>query len=98
MSSRCCNYKPLKDTWVCNAPRCINDCMEGYSPAGERYFPAGGLYSEEEYAPVTLSLPEWRQYVSSGMNTLLGSGGVIPGGTIGGGAVISGRVRQGIPY
>lgn len=35
-----------------------------------------------EYPPVTLSLPEWQQYVASGNNTLLGSGGVIPGGTM----------------
>lgn len=49
--------------------------------------------------PVTLSLPEWQQYVAKGYNTLLP--GVIPGGTMqtaGGnsGAVYSGHVRQGI--
>ncbi len=50
--------------------------------------------------PVTMSLPEWNKYVSSGFNVLYGSGGVIPGGTIqtaGGnsGAVYAGHVRQG---
>ena len=56
---------------------------------------------DEKYvAPVTLSLPEWNDYVASGMNTLLGSGGVIPGGTEnlgwgGGGAVYKGHVHQG---
>ena len=55
----------------------------------------------EEYAPrVTLSLPQWQQYVASGNNVLLGSGGVIPGGTTlipfdGNGSVYSGHVRQG---
>lgn len=56
---------------------------------GEKYVP-----------PVTLSMPQWRNYVASGMNTLLGSGGVIHGGTedlgwAGGGAVYKGHVRQG---
>jgi hypothetical protein len=56
--------------------------------------------SLEEYeAPVTLSLPEWRDYVASGKNTLY-AGAIIPGGTEqvpwgGGGAVYSGHVRQG---
>ena len=55
---------------------------------------------QEEYAPkITMSMPEWRQYVSSGMNVLEGSGGVIPSGTIqtgygGSGAVYRGTVRQ----
>lgn len=57
--------------------------------------------SVEHYTPpVTMSLPEWRQYISSGNNVLLGSGGVIPNGTVnipfgGNGAVYSGHVRQG---
>lgn len=47
-----------------------------------------------------MSMPEWRQYVSSGRNTLYGSGGVIPSGTLqtgfgGSGAVYRGHVRQG---
>lgn len=56
---------------------------------------------KENYAgPVTLSLPEWKNYVSSGNSTLLGAGGVIPGGTVqtpfgGNGTVYSGHVRQG---
>lgn len=55
----------------------------------------------EEYAgPVTLSFPEWQNYVSSGKHILYGSGGVIPGGTMRtpfglSGAVYSGRVRSG---
>lgn len=57
--------------------------------------------ANEAYAPaVTMSLPAWQRYVASGNNTLLGSGGVIPGGTVqtaGGmsGAVYAGHVRQG---
>ena len=59
---------------------------------------------KEKYGgPVTLPLNEWREYVASGKNTLYGSGGVIPGGTMstpfgGGGAVYAGTVRQGIGY
>lgn len=55
----------------------------------------------EEYTPpVTMSLPQWQNYVASGLNNLYGSGGVIPGGTVntgwgGGGAVYKGHVRQG---
>ena len=58
-------------------------------------------YAYEEYTPrVTMSMPEWRQYVASGRNTLYGSGGVIPSGTLqtgfgGSGAVYRGHVRQG---
>ena len=57
-------------------------------------------YRENYSGPVTLSLPEWHNYVSNGYNTLLGSGGVIPGNTVnipftGNGAVYSGNVRQG---
>lgn len=57
-------------------------------------------YHENYSGPVTLSLPEWHNYVSNGYNTLLGSGGVIPGNTVnipfaGNGAVYSGNVRQG---
>jgi len=54
----------------------------------------------EEYAPkITMSIPEWRQYMSSGMKVIEQSGGVIPSGTIqtgfgGGGSVYSGNVRQ----
>ena len=59
-----------------------------------------GKITENYSGPVTLSLPEWQQYVASGKNVLYGSGGVIPGGTVqtpfgGGGAVYSGQVRQG---
>jgi len=59
-----------------------------YPPLAENY---GG--------PVTLSLPQWQDYVAKGYNTILPA--IIPGGTIqtpGGnsGAVYSGKVRQGI--
>lgn len=54
----------------------------------------------EEYAPkITMSMPAWRQYMSSGMKVIEQSGGVIPSGTIqtgfgGSGAVYKGTVRQ----
>lgn len=52
---------------------------------------------------VTLPLNEWREYVISGKNTLLGSGGIIPSGNIripfgGNSSVLKGKVRQGIGY
>lgn len=77
-------YKKLKDTW------------SGLTP----YNLTGGYVKEKYSGPVTLSLPQWQNYVSNGKNVLYGSGGVIPGGTIrtpGGssGAVYAGRVRQG---
>lgn len=55
---------------------------------------------KEEYTPlVTLSLHEWRDYISSGNHIILGSGGVIPGGRIqtafGGKGPLKGHVRQG---
>ena len=61
------------------------------------------FYIEGYAGPVTLSLPEWQQYVASGLNTLYGEGGVIPGGTMQkgfgqSGAVYSGHVRQGYGY
>ena len=77
-------YKMSQNTWLGLSPYNLN-----------------GTSSKEMYGgPVTLSLPQWHDYVSSGVNTLLGSGGVIPGGTMntpGGesGAVYKGHVRQG---
>ena len=70
----------------------LKDTWTGLKPRAKVIEKYGG--------PVTLSLPEWQQYVASGYNTLYGSGGVIPGGTMntafgGGGAVYSGHVRQG---
>lgn len=56
---------------------------------------------KEEYTPrVTMPYSEWVQYVGRGDNVLLGSGSVIPSGTVqtaGGlsGAVYRGQVRQG---
>lgn len=55
----------------------------------------------ETYEPkITMSLPKWRNFIASGQNTLLLSGGVIPSGTMGtyggnSGAVYRGHVRQG---
>ena len=55
----------------------------------------------EQYTPrVTMPYSDWINYVSKGNNVLLGSGGIIPSGTVntvGGlnGAVYSGTVRQG---
>lgn len=49
---------------------------------------------------VTISMPEWRKWITSGKNTLYGDA-IIPGGTVntgwgGNGAVYAGHVRQGI--
>ena len=82
------NYKLLKNTWI-ELKSCDICCKNTTTNKTiERYEP-----------PVTLSLPEWQQYVTSGNNILLGSGGVIPGGTQGGnllsGSVYRGHVRQG---
>jgi hypothetical protein len=80
------SYCKLKDCWV---------GLSNYNLAGKK-----NEVLEEYVPPVTLSWPEWQQYVASGNNVLLGSGGVIPNGTVqtvGGlsGAVYSGHVRQG---
>lgn len=68
--------------------------------SGLKNYDLSGKIVEEYVPPVTLSLSEWRKYIATGNNVLLGSGGVIPGGTIqtpfgGGGAVYKGHVRQG---
>jgi len=79
------SYSILKNTW---------NGLNSYNLNGP-------LVTEECYTPpVTMSLPEWQNYVGSGLNVLLGSGGVIPSGTINtgwntGGSVYSGHVRQG---
>jgi hypothetical protein len=78
------------------------DCWAGV----EHYNLSGTKRKEikETYvAPVTMSLPAWQQYVASGNNVLLGSGGIIPSGTVqmpfgGGSAVYKGHVRQGWGY
>jgi len=71
----------------------LKDTWIGISP----YNLNGGTV-EQYSGPVTLSLPEWKQYVASGKNALLGSGGVIPGPVIASGwagqAVYRGHVRQ----
>ena len=56
---------------------------------------SGNTGIKESYGgPVTLSLPEWRRYKSTGMGNILSAGGIIPGNTYGG-AVYRGHVRQG---
>jgi len=58
------------------------DCWAGlaqYNLSGKKSL--SRILLENYVPPVTLSLPEWQQYVASGKNVLLGSGGVIPGGT-----------------
>jgi hypothetical protein len=76
------------------------DCWAGlsnYNLSGKKK-----VLIEKYVPPVTISWPEWRQYIASGNNVLLGSGGIIPNGTIktpfGGGAVYAGHVRQGFGY
>jgi len=55
------------------------------------------LPNKENYSPpVTLSLPEWQDYVASGQNTFPGDA-IVPGGTMDDGAVYQGHVRQN-PY
>ena len=55
----------------------------------------------EKYTPrVTIPYSEWVNYIGSGKNVILGSGGVIPGGTVNtgwgmGGSVYKGHVSQG---
>jgi hypothetical protein len=50
--------------------------------------------SQENFSPpVTLSLPEWQDYVATGQNTFPGDA-IVPGGTSENGAVYQGHVRQ----
>jgi hypothetical protein len=81
------SYSKAKDCW---------SGLDNYNLSGKMN---KDVTNENYVPPVTLSLPEWRNYIASGNNVLLGSGGVIPGGIVstpfGGGAVYRGRVRQG---
>lgn len=43
--------------------------------------------------PVTLNMPQWRNYISNGYNTLYGDS-IIPGDSEMDGAVYSGHVKQ----
>ena len=87
------NYAKLKDTWV--------GIEIPYTIASKKILGKKiQNYTQEDYTPrITLSYPQWQRYISAGNNVLLGSGGVIPGGTVntgwGGGAVYKGHVRQG---
>ena len=81
----------------------MNYCTSKNTWTGLRPYNINSIVRENYAGPVTLPLDEWQEYVASGKNTLYGSGGVIPGGTIntpfgGGGAVYAGPVRQGIQY
>ena len=81
------NYSNAKNCWA---------GLERYNLSGRKH----NNIIENYVPPVTMSLNNWQQYVASGNNVLLGSGGVIPGGTMqtsfgGGGAVYKGYVRQG---
>ena len=60
----------------------------------ETYVNIPHAYPQENYSPpITVSLPEWSHYVSTGENTLYGDS-LILGGTEEDGAVYSGHVRQ----
>lgn len=90
------NYKKLKDCWV---------GLERYNLNGKtKYLDKLDMSNIEYYSgPVTLSYPEWVNYISSGNNVLLGSGGVIPGCTQQTGfglnsAVYKGHVRKGYKW
>ena len=78
------NYNKLQDTW---------SGLLSYNLNGKK------TNIEQYSGRVTMSLPEWNEYVASGKNILLGSGGVIPSGRLESGwtgqAVYSGHVRQG---
>jgi hypothetical protein len=52
-----------------------------------------GCLRESFSPPVTLSLPEWQNYVATGQNTFPGDA-IVPGGTTEDGAVYQGHVRQ----
>ena len=72
----------------------------------KEYEQRAGSSIENYEAKITIPYNQWRQYVSSGLNTLYGGaiipggtgGSMAPGGTGGGnwtqGAVYSGHVRQ----
>jgi hypothetical protein len=81
------SYSKAKDCWV---------GIEKYNLVGKKT----SKVIESYVPPVTMPFGQWQQYVASGNNVLLGSGGVIPSGTVqtpfgGGGAVYSGTIRQG---
>uniref|UniRef100_A0A6C0K1W0 Uncharacterized protein n=1 Tax=viral metagenome TaxID=1070528 RepID=A0A6C0K1W0_9ZZZZ len=77
--------------------------MRGYGSIRAAYPPCVACVTgsndenKEEYSPpVTLTLPQWRQYVAQGQNTFPGDA-IVPGGTTADGAVYVGHVRQN-PY
>lgn len=95
------SYSVLKETWSGLVPYTTNsrECRRSSHVVENKPI----LINEGYGGPVTLPLDQWREYVVSGKNTLYGSGGVIPGGTMttpfgGNGAVFAGNVRQGIQY
>tara|TARA_B110000908_G_C9848117_1_gene268671 strand:- start:105 stop:359 length:255 start_codon:yes stop_codon:yes gene_type:complete len=61
----------------------------------EKYNLNGKDKNVEFYVPpVTLSLPQWRNYVSNGYNTLYGDA-IIPGGTVNSGWMSGNSVYSG---
>ena len=79
-------------------------CKEYDCWSGLKKYDLNGIKDKhivEKYTPkVTMPYSEWIDYVGSGKNVILGSGGVIPSGTVNtaggmGGAVYRGHVRQG---
>lgn len=81
------SYSYAKDCWL---------GFQQYNLSGLK----ANRYTEPYVAPVTLPYDQWIRYVSRGDNVLLGSGGVISGGTVqtpfgGSRAVYKGYVRQG---
>ena len=102
------SYSVLKETWSGLAPYTTNSRERRRRRQHHRHSSHSmenkpKIIGEGYGGPVTLPLDQWREYVASGKNTLYGSGGVIPGGTMttpfgGNGAVFAGNVRQGIQY
>lgn len=74
--------------------------LRGYGSIRSAYPPCvmciTGDEKEDYSPPVTISLPQWRQYVADGQNTFPGDA-IVPGGTTADGAVYVGHVRQN-PY
>lgn len=74
------NYKTLKNTWNGNV-------SYGYQ--------TDKIIKECYTPPITMSYRDWIRYISTGNNILLGSGGVIPSGTLQTAGGQSGSVYKG---
>ena len=82
-------------SYYCKAKDCWSG-LRDYDLNGQKH----PTIKEEYTQHVTMPYSEWVNYVGRGDNVLLGSGGVIPSGTVQtpgglGGAVYRGHVRQG---